>query len=387
MNPSQRKIKEEPHKEICALPSVRGSKHGLTFDLISRAECPDSLIVKIGDFLDAQDTSHPFQLPMWSGRGSLLALLRRGDQLLWFAQCGVFFPASRLLSPIHAMAVNRGPVCDDIELLNVGLQMLVVEAAKRNFAYIDIIPEWTGAFGDAALETLRENLWNPVPARRTSLRLDLSPNDDSLLASFRKTTRYEIRRSQREGVVIAIAKTEEQHRDFLRLHADMAEEKNFATDKPDFLIGIFRKLAADPDRGALFLANHHGKLKGGVLIVRTRARSWYILGATAKDGRLNVGHLLQWNAMQWAKAKGCVEHDFGGFREDATSGPALFKRGFSDHVVHFTAPQRRVLNSGLYRTSQLVSDLRGWVSRSVESVRSQKLSLSRDLQQIVEYVH
>jgi len=386
MNPLQARIREESGTRV--LPEIRGSQYGLTFDLIRRAECPHSVVAMINEFLDNQDTSHPFQFPLWGGSGSLLALLRRGNQLSWFAQCGVFYPASRLLRPIRAMAVNRGPACDDLELLKIGLQMLAQEAAKRNFAYIDIIPEWTGAFGNSAMKALRENAWNPVPARRTSLRLDLCPTADSLLAGFRKTTRYEIRRSERGGVEVAAAKTEEQYRDFLRLHADMAEEKNFAADEPDFLTGIFRNIAADPDRGVLFLAKHDGQLKGGVLIVRARERSWYILGATAKDDRLNVGHLLQWKAIQWAKAKGCREHDFGGFREDATAGPALFKRGFSDHVVHFISPHRYILNSGLYRTSKLVSDLRVSVSRSFKLLRSQKLSLlSHDPQQILGCVH
>lgn len=388
MNPLQRKIREEHGREIGVLPEIHGSRHGLTFDLISRAECSHSLAASINEFLDTQDTSHPVQFPLWGGSGSLLAMLRRGNQLLCFAQCGVFYPASRLLRPIRAMAVNRGPVCDDVELLKIGLRMLVKEASQRNFAYIDIIPGWTGPFGDSAMEVLRDNGWNPIPAQRKSLRLDLTPTDDSLLASFRKTTRYEIRRSEREGVEIAVANTDDQYRDFLRLYTDMAEEKHFATDGPDFLMGIFRNLAVDPNRGALFLAKHQGQLKGGVLIVRSRARSWYILGATAKEGPLNAGHLLQWKAIQWAKAKGCLEHDFGGFREDATTGPALFKRGFSDRVVHFMAPHRYILNSGLYRTSKLVSDLRISVSRSFALLRSQKLSLpSHDPQQIFGCAH
>jgi lipid II:glycine glycyltransferase (peptidoglycan interpeptide bridge formation enzyme) len=57
---------------------------------------------------------------------------------------------------------------------------------------------------------------------------------------------------------------------------------------------------------------------------------------------------LQWHAMQWAREQGCTEYDLGGYREGATDGPALFKKGFSEKVFRFLPTYRHALNSGRY---------------------------------------
>jgi lipid II:glycine glycyltransferase (peptidoglycan interpeptide bridge formation enzyme) len=73
---------------------------------------------------------------------------------------------------------------------------------------------------------------------------------------------------------------------------------------------------------------------------------------------VNVGHILQWHALQWAKSNGCSEYDFGGYTPGATSGPAWFKAGFGGTVVHFVAPHRRVIRTGAYRVFSLLSRIR-----------------------------
>jgi GNAT acetyltransferase-like protein len=330
----------------------------LAFQFVRSPQCSSSLLREIGDFLDSQDTSHPFQWPQWSGEGGHMALLRRKGRLFWLAHCGTFFPAGRVVRPIRALSLNRGPVCDDVADLEIGLCALLEEARRLKFAYIEIGPEWTGPFADSAAELLRRSGWQVLPSRRSSLRLGLSANLDDLISSFRKTTRHEIRRSIEEGVQIIGAGTEAQYDDFLRLYGEMSSERGFPAEKPKFLISLFRWLAEDRGRGRLLLALEAGDLQGGVLIVRSGARCWYILGATSKRSKLSVGHLLQWRAIEWAKENGCLEYDFGGFREGANSGPALFKKGFCDNVVHFIPAHKYVISATRERTSEFISKVR-----------------------------
>lgn len=328
------------------------------FQFIPAAQSSPSLLQEISDFLDTQDTSHPFQWSPWTVGNSYLAFLRRHGRIQWFAQCAAFYPAGRLLRPIHALHVNRGPVCDDPDLIEIGLRELIVRAREMHLTYVDIAPEWTAPLSDSAAALLANTGWQSLPAARSSLRLDLTPAPDQLLASFRKTTRYEIRRSEAAGVKVTIARRENEIRDFLDLYTKMAAEKEFLADDRAFLLRVLRWLAADPRRGALFLAFEEGILRGGAVIVRSAFRSWYLWGATSKESKLNVGHLLQWVAIQWAKSEGCLEHDFGGFRPGMTTGPAHFKSGFCDRVVHFLPPHRYVLNPARMRALHLISKLR-----------------------------
>jgi hypothetical protein len=337
----------------------------LNLQAIVRSQCSIALIREISDFLDADDTSHPFQWPQWSGEESQVLLLRRDERLQWFAQCGLMFPVGRPLRSIRALTVNRGPVCSDLKMLEAGLRQLIHEAASMGIAYVDIAPEWTGSFAESAAVMLACNGWVPLPGTRSSLRLSLSPSADELLASFRKTTRYEIRRSIGTGIDVHLARAESEYHEFLRLYRKMASQRKFSAEDSDFMIGIFQWLASEPRRGGLFVARERGKLCGGALVVRSGLRCWYVVAATSKEGKFGVGHLIQWRAIQWAKENGCQEYDFGGYREGATSGPALFKKGFCDRVVHFLPPHRYVVSPGRHRASELLSNIRRNLRRAM----------------------
>jgi hypothetical protein len=336
----------------------RAEAGGSTFEMVERAQWSASLLDEVKSFLDSQDTSQPFQWPEWAGQGARLALLRRNTRIQWLAQCGVIYPASRFLSPIWALSVHRGPVCDEPGVLESGLCELVDHARRMGAAYIDIAPEWTGDLAQSAACMLTRSGWQKIPGMRSSLRLSLSPSLDDLLASFRKTTRYEIRRAINEQIEVTFGSSAAECRGFLEIYKTLVRERNFPSESAEILLGIIPGLVEDKSHGRLLLAHEDGKPRGGILIVRSGARCWYILGATSKDGKVGVGHLLQWRAIQWAKENGCVEYDFNGYREGATSGPALFKKGFCDRIVHFISGHRYVVNPGRYRAFEAITRVR-----------------------------
>jgi hypothetical protein len=343
------------HSNLAHSSPQRGEGE-FSFQVVERAQWTTSLLDEVGRFLDSQDTSQPFQWPQWADDGWLLALVRSHGRIQWLALCGVIYPASRFMRPIWALNIHRGPVCDNLDLLEKGQQELVRHAAKMGAAYIDIAPEWSGEFAGSAGVMLERNGWQEITGLRSTLRLSLIPSLEELLASFRKTTRYEIRRSI-ERIEVRMGEGDADCHDFINIYGQMAREKEFPSERPEFLLGLLRWLAADKTRGGLLLAYEEGKPRGGIFIVRSGVRCWYFLGATSKDG-VGVGHLLQWRAIQWAKENGCLEYDFNGYREGATSGPALFKKGFCDRVVHFIPAHRYVVIPGRYRAFEAISRMR-----------------------------
>ena len=329
----------------------------IEFQFFPASQCSALMLREISEFLDTQETSHPYQFPQWSGNKAHLAFLRCNSQLRWFAQCGVFYPAGRVFRPIRALSVNRGPICDHIELMETGLRKLAEMSRRKSFAFVDIAPEWAGGFAEAAEPMLVRNGWRELPGMRSSLRLDLSPNCDQLLASFRKATRYEIRRSAREQVEVTMAQTETDFEDWLRLYLRVAAGKHFAAEDPEHIRRVLRWLAYEKDRGGLMIAHKDGRLLGGIVIVRAGARCWYLLGATSKDQRFSVGHLLQWRAIQWAKEHGCRQYDFTGgeYHDGMDSGTAFFKRGFSDQLIYFLPPHRLATSERRLRACDLIA--------------------------------
>jgi GNAT acetyltransferase-like protein len=335
-----------------------------SFEFVKAGQPTVALASEVANFLDSQQTSHPFQFAQWASEESYLALYRREGILRWFALCGVFYPASRVLRPIRAVNVNRGPVCDNLEIMEIGLQRLIEGARREGFARVDIVPEWYGDFSEAAGAMLARGGWNIFGTIRQSLRLGLGPAPDDLLASFRKATRYEIRRSERHNLEIRMAKNDEEREEWLQLYTQMAHDKKFPADDLNHLRRILRWLGTDPGRGGLLLAHKESKLLGGIVLVRSGSCCWYLSGATAKDEKFSAGHLLQWRGLQWAQQNGCREYDFGGYREGTSSGPAFFKRGFCDNVVNFRPASRYVVSASRQRTSELISRLRRGLASS-----------------------
>ena len=337
------------------------------FEFLKRQALAPAVHREIEAFLDRQSNSHPFQFPNWmgernghDGEDAYCALVREQGEVRWFALCGVIFPAGKWLRRLRSLTIYRGPVCDDAELTRCGLRKLLDKSKELGFAYVEIAPDWVERSESewSAGSILSGDGWQALPERRSSLRLDLSAGYDELLLSFRKATRYEIRRSERQGITIRFAQDEGDVQEFQRIYFDMAKKKNFDAPGPGELSHILRRIVKEKDRGALLLAFKEEALLGGTLVVRAAKRSWYVLGATTKDDRLSAGHLLQWHAIRWAKERGCTDYDFGGYREEINTGPALFKRGFCQTVVQFSPAYRYSLNRRLCSILEFVTKAR-----------------------------
>ncbi len=273
-------------------------------------------------------------------------MVREQGELRWFAHCGISFPAGKRLRPIRCLTINWGPACDDADLTLYGLGKLVEKTKELGFAYVKIAPEWIQHPEWTVGNTLSRDGWQVLPDRRSSLRLDLSAENDELLHSFRHDTRLHIRRSEQQGIVIRRAQDEGDVQEFQRIYFEMLRKKNVPGNE-GHLSHALRWVVNQKDRGALLLASKEATPLGGVLVVRAAKRSWGVFSANVRDAGVTAGHLLQWSAIRWAKEHGCVDYDLGGYREGINTGPPSFKRGFCRAVVEFSPVYRYPLNRPL----------------------------------------
>jgi lipid II:glycine glycyltransferase (peptidoglycan interpeptide bridge formation enzyme) len=312
---------------------------------------------EVEEFLDSQETGHPFQFPQWLDPGSKVMLLRESGKICWMASFGVHPPLGRKVPWIRAAVVNRGPVCDDLEMWEAASDELAGELRREGVAFFDASPEWIQQPAEESPSFLKRAQWKSLGGVRASLRLDLTPSAEDLFANFAKTTRYEVRRAERMGAVVSAASNDADIDQFLGLYEGLAARKGFPADSAERMRREIHWLMTADSRGALLLAKVNDAVCGGAVIGRAGRRCWYIWGANEK-GQVNVGHIVQWHALQWAKSRACSEYDFGGYTPGATSGPAWFKAGFGGAVVHFVVPYRRVIRRAGYRVYRLLSRIR-----------------------------
>jgi lipid II:glycine glycyltransferase (peptidoglycan interpeptide bridge formation enzyme) len=113
----------------------------------------------------------------------------------------------------------------------------------------------------------------------------------------------------------------------------------------------------EADLARLFLAKYEGEPLAGLIAFRFGQRAWYMYGAsTEKHRNLMPNHLLQWEAIRWAKGEGCTVYDMWGApdvlnEDDPLWGVYRFKEGFGgqfvSHIGAYDYPVSRFLY-GLY---------------------------------------
>lgn len=330
------------------------------FEFYSIDDLSPLLLREITAFLDSQNTSHVFQFPQWNRSSAKYAVLREGRSIRWFTAFGVHSPLGRAWPWMRAVVSNRGPVCDDENLWHAATEEFVAHVAHDKYTYFEVGSNWVQTPGGNIENDFANLAWEPLKGERFSLRVGLGDREDVIFARFRKSSRYEVRRAERLRVSVTAAETEPELEEFLNLQLHLSTRKGFLAESPEHVRAAVRWLINDKNRGALLLARAENAIRGGAVIVRSGKRCWYVWGATESNDRFNVGHILQWKALLWAKAHGCDEYDFCGYTPAAKSGPAWFKAGFGGAVVRFVPSYRKVLRPGYYRIFQVLSRLRDY---------------------------
>lgn len=91
----------------------------------------------------------------------------------------------------------------------------------------------------------------------------------------------------------------------------------------------------------LFLAELDKQVLAGIFVTRVGRQGIYLYGASGNEVRsLMPNHLLQWEAMRWAKAQGATLYDLWGIAQtddpdDPLAGITQFKRGWGGRVIDY----------------------------------------------------
>jgi len=236
-------------------------------------DLPPARLREAEEFLDSQETGHPFQFPPWLDPGSKVMLLRESGKIRWMASFGVHPPLGRKVPWIRAAVVNRGPVCDDLKLWEAASDELAGELRREGVAFFDASPEWIQQAAEGPPGFLKRAGWKSLGGVRASLRLDLTLSAEELFANFAKTTRYEVRRAERMGAVVSAASNDADIDQFLGLYEGLAARKGFPADSAERMRREIRWLITSHSRGALLLAKVNDAVCGGAVVGRA-GRRW-----------------------------------------------------------------------------------------------------------------
>jgi len=184
-----------------------------------------------------------------------------------------------------------------------------------------------------------------------TIQIDLTPSLDEIFSSFGKTTRWTIRKSEKNNVVARVGTIEE----FIKLKVSRFSPFRFSLEK---MVNNLNN-SFSPDKVTVLIAYHksHPELVSGsipvagVFLLFHDDIAYYWMAAATKEGKkLAVPSLLVWEALKLAKERGCTVFDFEGvfderFPKQTSSwkGFTQFKEGFGGRIVYYSKPLGKTL--------------------------------------------
>lgn len=259
----------------------------------------------------------------------------------------------------------KGPVLDwrNEELRSAVLAALVEIARDEGALVLKIDPEVayeTGA-GEAVEEALRGFGWELSPSQaqfRNTLLLDLQQDEDALLQGMKQKWRYNVRLASRKGVQVRRGDMEDLEL-LYQMYAETAQRDGFVLRAREYYEqawGEFTKQAlAQP-----LIAEVEGIPVAGQVIYRFGKTGWYLYGMSTNLHREKMpNHLLHWEAIRWAKERGCEVYDFVGApneleESDSMWGVYRFKKGFGGSFVRTIGEWDYALRPAAYRAYRLL---------------------------------
>lgn len=191
--------------------------------------------------------------------------------------------------------------------------------------------------------------------------LNLALSDEELLKNFHEKTRYNIRLAAKKGLSI---KNEKNPDVFWPLLKETYERDGIKSHSEEY----YRDFIALP--ACTQLSVYLGDIPLASVLLYTFGQTCvYVHGASSNSNRnLMAPYLIQWEALHFARAQGCLYYDLGGVakpvasdspnaetfftstwdKNDKLSGVTRFKAGFNGRIKHYGEASDIIFDSVKY---------------------------------------
>jgi lipid II:glycine glycyltransferase (peptidoglycan interpeptide bridge formation enzyme) len=265
--------------------------------------------------------------------------------------------------------IPKGPVGSNWDELIPEIDALCRE---EKAIFVKVEPDlWEG---EASPSFLAEKGWkhsHPIQPRQT-IFIPIEGSEEEILVSMKQKTRYNIHLAGKKGIEIRVAND-----------LDAFQKMMAVTGKRDGIgvhVQAYYKKAYDLFKQSrkcdLLFAYYENTPIAGIMVFAQGKTAWYMYGASTDNERNRMPtYLLQWEAIRWAKSRGCTRYDLWGIpdlNEDELEkafagkeshegmwGIYRFKRGFGGKIMRSLGAWDRIYYPSLYQLYLHMMKLRG----------------------------
>lgn len=245
----------------------------------------------------------------------------------------------------------------DLKCLNILTENLKKLAKKEGASFIRIAPICQNTeenkkafkdlgFKDAPIHIHPELTWE----------LDIKPSEEEILSKMRKTTRYLIKKAQKDKDIQIIQSV---NLNDLNIFCDLlkrtADRHSFTPFSLNYLTEQFSSFGPD-NQIVIWLGKYKGEVISSAITVYWQKIGFYHHGASIEhnSNQTPVTYLQQWEMIREAKKRGCETYNFWGIskRENHPwAGLSQFKMGFGGYEKEYVKTQDLPISIFYYLTS------------------------------------
>ncbi len=316
------------------------------------------------EFLELHPQAHVLQTGAW---GRLKSAFGWQPVQIQVGLAGAQVLFRRLPGGFHVAYIPRGPLGKDWSVLWPRIDEL---CRKKRAIFMKVEPDcWEGEDPDLEKKLPDFQPGDAIQPPRT-LVVDIFGDEETILNAMKQKTRYNIRLAEKKEV--SVRETADV-RAFHQLMIETGQRDGFGVHSQAYYQTAYDAFSPGGNC-ALLLAEYQGKPLAGLMVFCRGERAWYFYGASNNEERNRMPtYLLQWRAIQWAKAQGCTSYDLWGVpdqdeetlerlfesRSDGLWGVYRFKRGFGGQLKRSVGAWDKIYLPGMYRLYRLYRRLRG----------------------------
>lgn len=188
---------------------------------------------------------------------------------------------------------------------------------------------------------------------------------DELLKEAHSKTRYNIRYAKRKGIEVYEGKKEDLHI-FYDILETTGQRDEFSIHSQEYYEKVLNSF--DDENIKLIFAKHEEDILSGLILITYGNKAWYLYGASSNVKRnLMPNYLMQWEAIEYSKNKGCEIYDFMGtpgldendpeHKKHPDYGLYRFKKGFNAEFTEFMGQlilKINPLKTNLYKVAERI---------------------------------
>jgi peptidoglycan pentaglycine glycine transferase (the first glycine) len=315
-------------------------------------------------FLTDHEEAHLLQTAAW---GTLKASFGWRVARVITGKCGAQILLRRVLPGFTIAYIAKGPVGEGWDELWSEIDSY---CRHNRIIFLKVEPDrWIGRDGSNNPPSGFYSSAHTIQPPRT-LVIDLNGGEDTILGRMKQKTRYNIKLAQKKKVIVRPSSDIE---GFHRLMQVTGGRDQFGIHSLAYYQRIY-ELFKPLEACELLLAEFEGEPLAALMVFAHGNRAWYLYGASSNEHRERMPtYLLQWEAIRWARTRGCCRYDLWGVpdvdettletefatRSDGLWGVYRNKRGFGGVLQRAAGPWDRVYSPLAYRFYT------GWISRKI----------------------